>query len=338
MEKYLLVGLIAGNKDDVDRLIKLESEYCLSNNEENITYSDLFFDVTHFRVIDNESFELIDISVDEYYTCDLDIRGISNTIKRNYSDLVEESNDIKYIKLNVNCLANSDIVNYKSDDAIGRYLNCNNVPVIYDNKPVYGTNIVKLIDYSSLVFGYNVRLYLYVNYINGDISVYLEENLVLGNAVDKLDPIYGVCSKWRDRKGLVSFDHVDELLLFGFTALDGYVSNGDTAIIYNFRASSNLIIPSSVARVIICNRWVVHSDVNCTIVLPPKARLTAAMGFEFEHNYNNKVVLMVSNSVSFEDLKEMAVVLGLSHYYYYESKEEIADEIWEKLNIKLEFY
>lgn len=88
---------------------------------------------------------------------------------------------------------------------------------------------------------------------------------------------------------------------------------------------------------IICKRWVVHSDVNCTIVLPPKARLTVAEGFEIERSYNNKVVLMVSNSVSFEDLKEMAVVLGLSHCYY-ESKEEIADEIWEKLNIKLEFY
>lgn len=81
-----------------------------------------------------------------------------------------------------------------------------------------------------------------------------------------------------------------------------------------------------------------HSDVNCTIVLPPKARLTVAEGFEIERSYNNKVVLMVSNSVSFEDLKEIAVVLGLSHCYYYEIKEEIADEIWEKLNIKLEFY
>ena len=338
MEKYLLVGLIAGNKDDLAKIIELESNYCLSNSEENITYSDLFFDVTHFRVIDTESFELIDISVDEYYTGDLDIRGISNTIKRYYSDLVEESNNIKYIKLNVNCLANSDIVNYKSDDAIGRYLNCNNVPVIYDNKPVYGANIVKLIDYSSLAFGYNVRLYLYVNYINGDISVYLEENLVLGNAVDKLDPIYSVCSKWRDRKGLISFDHVDELLLFGFTALGGYVSNGDTAIVYDLKAISTLIIPSSVTHVIICTRWVVHSDVNFTIVLPPKAKLTAAMDFDFERRYNNKVVLMVSNSVSFKDLKEMAVVLGLSHYYCYESKEEIADEIWDKLNIKLEFY
>ena len=338
MEKYLLVGLIAGNKDDVDRIIKLESEYCLVNNEEDIAYSDLFFDVTHFRVIDTESFELIDISVDEYYTGDLDIRGISNTIKRNYSNLVEESNNIKYIKLNVNCLAKPGIVNYKSDDAIENYLNCNNVPVIYDNKPVYGTNIVKLTDRISFMSGYNIRLYLYVNYINGDISIYLEENLVLGNAVDKLDPIYSVCSIWRDGKALIGFDHVNELLLFGFTALNGYVSNGDTDIIYNLKAISTLIIPSSVTHVIICTRWVVHSDVNFTIVLPPKTRLIAAMDFDFERRHNNKVVIMVSNSVRFEDLKEMAVVLGLSHYYHFESKEEIADEIWDKLNIKLEFY
>ena len=338
MEKYLLVGLIAGNKDDVDILIKLESEYCLINNEEDIAYSDLFFDVTHFRVIDTEFLELIDISIDEYYTGDLDIRGVSNIIKRNYSDLVEESNDIKYIKLNVNCLANSDVVNYKSDVAIDYYLKFNNIPVIYDNKPVYGTSIVKLTDRISFMSGYNIRLYLYVNYINGDISVYLEENLVLGNVIDNLDTVYSICSIWRDGKGLIGFDHVNELLLFGFTALNGYVSNGDIAIIYDLKAISTLIIPSSVTHVIICTRWVVHSDVNFTIVLPPKAKLTAAMDFDFERRYNNKVVIMVSNSVSFKDLKEMAVVLGLSHYYCYESKEEIADEIWDKLNIKLEFY
>lgn len=336
MEKYLLVGLIAGNKNDVGRLIKLESEYRLINNEEDIAYSDLFFDVTHFRVMDTEFLELIDISIDEYYTYELDIRGISNIIKRNYSNLVEESDSIKYIKLNVNCLAKPDVVNYKSDVEIDYYLNCNNVPVIYDNKPVYGTSIVKLTDRISFMNGYNVRLYLYVDYINGDISVYLEENLVLGNVVDNLDTIYSICSIWRDGKGLIGIDHVNELLMFGFNAFDGYVSNGDTAIIYNFKASPTIIIPSTVTSVIICNRWVVHSNVNCTIVLPPKAILTATDGFYFESKYNNNVVLMVSNSVSFEDLKEMAVVLGLSCYY--ESKEEIADEIWEKLNIKLEFY
>lgn len=337
MEKYLLVGLIARNKDDVERLIKLESEYCLVNNEEDIAYSDLFFDVTHFRVIDTEFLELIDISIDEYYTGDLDIRGISNIIKRNYSNIVEESNNIKYIKLNVNCLAKPDVVNYKSDVAIDYYLKFNNIPVIYDNKPVYGTSIVKLTDRISFMSGYNIRLYLYVNYINGYISVYLEENLVLGNVIDNLDTVYSACSIWRDGKGLIGFDHVNELLLFGFTALNGYVSNGDTAIVYDLKAISNLIIPSSVTRVIVCKRWVVHSDVNCTIVLPPKAKLTAVMGFDFERRYNNKVVLMISNSVSFKDLKEMAVVLGLSHYNF-KSKEEIADVIWDKLNIKLEFY
>lgn len=337
MEKYLLVGLIARNKDDVDRLIKLESEYCLFNNEEDIAYSDLFFDVTHFRVIDTEFLELIDISIDEYYTGDLDIRGISNIIKRNYSNIVEESNNIKYIKLNVNCLAKPDVVNYKSDVAIDYYLKFNNIPVIYDNKPVYGTSIVKLTDRISFTSGYNIRLYLYVNYINGDISVYLEENLVLGNVIDNLDTVYSVCSIWRDEKGLIGVDHVNELLLFGFTALNGYVSNGDTAIIYNLKAISTLIIPSSVTHVIIWDRWVVHSNVNCTIVLPPNARLTVAMGFEFERRYNNKVVLMISDILSFKDLKEMAVVLGISGYDF-KSREEIADAIGDKLNIKLEFY
>lgn len=337
MEKYLLVGLIAKNKDDVDRLIKLESEYCLINNEEDIAYSDLFFDVTHFRVIDTEFLELIDISIDEYYTCDLDIRGVSNIIKRNYSNLVEESNNIKYIKLNVNCLAKPDVVNYKSDDAIDYYLKYNNVPVIYDNKPVYGTSIVKLTDHISFMNGYNVRLYLYVDYINGDISVYLEENLILGNVVDNLDTIYSVCSIWRDGKGLIGIDHVNELLMFGFNAFDGYVSNGDTAIIYNFKASPTIIIPSTVTSVIICNRWVVHSNVNCTIVLPPKARLTATDGFYFESKYNNNVVLMISNELSFKDLEDMAVALGLSDYNF-KSREEIENIIRDKLNIKLKFY
>lgn len=337
MEKYLLVGLIAKNKDDVDRLIKLESEYCLINNEEDIAYSDLFFDVTHFRVIDTEFLELIDISIDEYYTSDLDIRGVSNIIKRNYNNIVEESNNIKYIKLNVNCLAKPDVINYKSDVEIDYYLNCNNVPVIYDNKPVYGTSIVKLTDRISFMNGYNVRLYLYVDYINGDISVYLEENLILGNVVDNLGTIYSICSIWRDGKGLIGIDHVNELLMFGFNAFDGYVSNGDTAIIYNFKASPTIIIPSTVTSVIICNRWVVHSNVNCTIVLPPKARLTANDGFYFESKYNNNLVLMISNELSFKDLEDMAVLLGLSDYNF-KSREEIANIIRDKLSIKLKFY
>lgn len=337
MEKYLLVGLIARNKDDIDKIIELESGYCSSNDDRILNYSDLFFDVTHFRVINMESFELIDISIDEYYTGDLDIRGVSPTLKRYYSNLVEESNSIKYIKLNVNCLAKPDVVNYKSDVEIDYYLNCNNVPVIYDNKPVYGTSIVKLDDRNSFTSGYNIRLYLYVDYINGDVSVYLEEILVIGNAIGKLDTIYNVTSKWRDGKGLIGIDHVNELLLFGFNAFDGYVSNGDTAIIYNFKASPTIIIPSTVTSVIICNRWVVHSDVDCTIVLPSKARLIATDGFYFESRYNNKVVLMVSATLSLKDLEDMAVVLGLYNPSF-KSKEELADIISDKFNISLEFY
>ena len=297
----------------------------------------MFFDVTHFRVIDTEFLELIDISIDEYYTSDLDIRGVSNIIKRNYSNLVEENDSIKYIKLNVNCLAKTDVINYKSDVEIDYYLNCNNVPAIYDNKPVYCTSIVKLTDRISFMNGYNVRLYLYVDYINGDISVYLEENLILGNVVDNLDTIYSVCSIWRDGKGLIGIDRVNELLMFGFNAFDGYVSNGDTAIIYNFKASPTIIIPSTVTSVIICNRWVVHSNVNCTIVLPPKARLTANDGFYFESKYNNNLVLMISNELSFKDLEDMAVLLGLSDYNF-KSREEIANIIRDKLSIKLKFY
>lgn len=125
--------------------------------------------------------------------------------------------------------------------------------------------------------------------------------------------------------------------MFGFTAYDGYVSNGDTAIIYSFKASPTIIIPSTVTSVIICNRWVVHSNVNCTIVLPPKARLTATDGFYFEGSLNNKVVLMISNTLSFKDLEDMAVVLGLYNLSF-KSKEELADIISDKFNISLEFY
>lgn len=337
MEKYLLVGLIAGNKDDIDKIIELESEYYSSNDGKILDYSDLFFDVTHFRVINMESFELVDISIDKYYTGDLDIRGVSTDIKRNYCDLVKESNNIKYIELNVNCFVEDDILHYKLGGAVDSWLNYNNVPVIYDNKPVYGSTVVKLDDRDSFTRGYNIRLYLYVDYINGDVSVYLEEILVLGNAIGKLDTIYNISSKWRDGKGLIGFDHVNELLLFGFNAFDGYVSNGDTAIIYNFKASPTIIIPSTVTSVIICNRWVVHSNVNCTIVLPPKARLTATDGFYFESRYNNNVVLMVSTTLSLKDLEDMAVVLGLYNPRF-KSKEELADIIRDMLNISLEFY
>ena len=160
---------------------------------------------------------------------------------------------------------------------------------------------------------------------------------MLGNAIGKLDTIYNVTSKWRDGKGVMGIDHVNELLIFGFNAFDGYVSNGDTAIIYNFKASPTIIIPSTVTSVIICNRWVVHSDVDCTIVLPPKARLTANDGFYFESKYNNNVVLMISNELSLKDLEDMAIVLGLYNPSF-KSKEELADIISDKFNISLEFY
>ena len=211
------------------------------------------------------------------------------------------------------------------------------MPVIYDNKPVYGSTVVKLTDCMSFTMGYNIRLYLYVDYIKGDVSVYLEEILVLGNDIGKLDTIYNVTSKWRDGKGLMGIDHVNELLIFGFNAFDGYVSNGDTAIIYNFKASPTIIIPSTVTSVIICNRWVVYSDVDCRIVLPPKARLTASMGFEFYSKYNNNVVLMVSNKLSLKDLEDMVIALGFCNLDF-KSKEEIADIIRNRLNISLEFY
>ena len=340
MEKYLLVGLILKDASAIDKITEIERIYF--NLDKSLRFDRLLFRVTHFRVLELSSLNLLDISISEYCTGDFDIYGVGKCIKEYYNKLSEDWETIKSIKLNVNCLTENYLDSRYSDwntkTDIDTELKYNNVPVIYDNKPVYGSSLVMLTDRISFMSGYNIRLYLYVNYINGDISVYMEENLVLGNVIDNLDTIYSVCSIWRDGKGLIGIDHVNELLLFGFTASDGYVSNGDTAIIYDFKASSNLIIPSSVTNVIICKRWVVHSDVNCTIVLPPKARLTVAEGFEIERSYNNKVVLMVSNSVSFEDLKEMAVVLGLSHCYYYEIKEEIADEIWEKLNIKLEFY
>ena len=209
--------------------------------------------------------------------------------------------------------------------------------MIYDNKPVYGTNIVKLTDRISFMSGYNIRLYLYVNYINGDISVYMEENLVLGNVIDNLDTIYNVTSKWRDGKGLMGIDHVNELLMFGFTLGNGYVSNGDIAIVYDLKSISTLIIPSSVTSVIICDRWVVHYDIDCRIVLPLKARLTVSMGFEFDSKYNNNVVLMVSNELSLKDLEDMAIALGFCNLDF-KSKEEIADIIRNRLNISLEFY
>lgn len=335
MEKYLLVGLILKDASAIDKITEIERIYF--NLDKSLRFDRLLFRVTHFRVLELRSLSLLDISISEYCTGDFDIYGVGKCIRDYYNKLSEDWETIKSIKLNVNCLTKPDILNCKSDDEIDDYLKHNNVPVIYDNKPVYGSSLVKLTDCSSFTMGYNIRLYLYVDYIKGDVSVYLEEILVLGNDIGKLDTIYNVTSKWRDGKGLIGIDHVNELLIFGFNAFDGYVSNGDTAIIYNFKASPTIIIPSTVTSVIICNRWVVHSDVDCRIVLPPKARLKASMGFEFGSKYNNNVVLMVSNELSLKDLEDMAIALGFCNLDF-KSKEEIADIIRNRLNISLEFY
>lgn len=46
---------------------------------------------------------------------------------------------------------------------------------------------------------------------------------------------------------------------------------------------------------------------------------------------------MISNELSFKDLEDMAVLLGLSDYNF-KSREEIANIIRDKINIKLKFY
>ena len=347
MEKYLLVGLVLKDDSNIDKIFEIEERYF--NDCRNIKYSDLVFRVSHFRVFELDTLSLLDISINEYCTGDFDIYGVGKCVKEYYNKLSKDWETIKSIKLNVNCITEDALESRlsdwgsSSDSEIEKESAYNDVPVIYNNKPVYGTSIVELSDYSY--GGYNSEVKIYLDYITGEVSVYLERMLVYGkNLVDEYGfpfvKVYSIESDWKfvERLPNDEFEHINLLLNFGYTLGSGYISNSDTAIISNVSHDTVVIIPSSVKTVATFMNGYNCYSIKFSIVLPPKAKLKPVNEFfRFTSNDNNDVRLVLSDSTSFADLKEMAIALGVGAYGM-TNRDETIERIEEDCGIKLEFY
>lgn len=346
MEKYLLVGLVLKDGSNIDKITKLEEDYFY--NGRNIKYSDLVFRVSHFRVLELNTLSLLDISVNEYCTGDFEIYGIGECVREYYNELSEDWETIKSIKLNVNCITEDALDSRRlnwgssSDSDIDKELSYNNVPVIYNNKPVYGSSIVELSDYGY--GGYNSEVRFYADYITGEVSVYLERMLVYGNDLTATNRFpfaksYSIESGWEfvERNSNDEFEHINLLLNFGYTLGNGYISNGEIAIVYRVGNSDVIVMPSNVKTVATFIQGYNCYGMTFSIVLPPKAKLKPINEFNFSSNDNNDIRLVLSDSTSFADLKEMVKDLG-SHTYGLTNRDEAIERIEEDCGIKLEFY
>lgn len=344
MEKYLLVGLVLKDASNIDKITKLEEDHF--NSDISLKYSDLVFRVSHFRVFELDTLSLMDISVNEYCIGDFDVYGIGKCVREYYKELSEDWETIKSIRLNVNCITEYALerryLNRRSDSDIEKESAYNNVPVIYNNKPVYGSSLVELSDFEY--DGYNSEVRFYVDYITGEVSVYLERKLVYGKDLTNPDGFpfvksYYIESGWKfvEKHSGDEFEHVSLLLNFGYTLGNGYISNGEIAIVSNVINGSVIIMPSNVKTV-----DTLINGYNCyrmtfSIVLPPKAKLKPINEFKFSSENNNDVRLIVSDSTSFADLKEMVIALGC-HKYGLEYRSDIVERIEDECGIKLEFY
>ena len=339
MEKYLLVGLILKDASAIDKITEIERIYF--NLDKSLRFDRLLFRVTHFRVLELSSLSLLDISISEYCTGDFDIYGVGKCIKEYYNKLSEDWETIKSIKLNVNCLTEDYLDSRYSDwntkTDIDTELKYNNVPIIYDNKPVYGSSLVMLTDCEY--GGYNEEVKIYVDYITGETSIYLEGLLVYGKEIAENSKFYRVDSEWEfvERHSTTSIEHMNLLLDFGYTLGDGYISNDEIAIVFSLSDGNVMILPSDVKTVHTLIDGFNYYGITFSLVLPPKAKLKPIKDFQFSLSDNDNVKLLVSASTSFGDLKEMIKDLG-SHTYGLENKDDIVERLKEGCGIKLEFY
>lgn len=128
------------------------------------------------------------------------------------------------------------------------------------------------------------------------------------------------------------------LLAFGYTIGDGYISNDEMAVVFSLSDGDIMILPSEVKTVHTLVDGFTYYGITSSIVLPPKAKFKPTAGeFMFSPSDNNNVRLVVSNSMSLEDLKELVGDLG-SHTYGLENKDDVVERLEEGCGIKLEFY
>lgn len=335
MGDYLLVAMILKDADDIYKIKYLEEA---SSKHQGFAYA--YFSMTHFRMLDTSTFSLLDISINEYCTGNFNIAGVSKTVKEYYNSFSEDWETIKSIKLNSCCVTeyhstDDDYDEYDETGSSEIYIYDNNVPIIYDNTPVYyDSSIVELTDYYDS--GYYRVVRLYINYITGEISVYLDNLLILGDEVDR-ESAYSIQSKWEwfNRKVNNNFEHLGALLKLGYTLEGNYINKDDTAILFDL--ASDIVVPNNINKMFICLRGYDYSDVKCNIVLPPNIELETDYYFEFDDDHNNEIKLMLSRKLSVYNLVKIATGLGVKNYGL-SDRESISERVKDSIGVDIEFY
>lgn len=200
--------------------------------------------VSHFRVLDIEKKELLDISLDDYFSCDLDIIGLSHskTLKSLYEkNILSNSNNLKYLPFNFNgvCELLKD-----ARYSVNSYYNV--MPMIYNNKPILWDECVDLSIYldDSSQYLFNIV----VNYVTGDLGIYLDRDvLIYGDSIKS--EYYKLEYDLNKSDTLLKINVFDMFKYFDFNVMDGYLYNDKNIYINDFSKINTLTIPNGVVNV-----------------------------------------------------------------------------------------
>lgn len=338
MGEAFLVAFILKDESDIPYIkdgMKADGKE-IAVKGKDIFFDEVYFKITHFRVLDLSTFEMYDISVDDYCKSDLFILGLSNSVRDYYANSSSKWKKPKIlndISLNVKGYhrimdrGNSFYISGRA--GLGFY---NKVPFVYGNEPVYGNELVTL----QLDEWYVKGLKIVINYITGDFGLYISDELLMGKDLVKFDIEYFIKDS-RHLKSLSSiknfkFRVLNIFLLLGFFSEDYYIHNNEYAILYNYPKDGVVLFPSSIKNILLLRNI---DEVSCTLVIPPSASIKClADRFNLDNEYNVKFIL--SSKLSDKDLKNLVVNIGACPYNF--DRENIVERVRKDCGVGIEFY
>lgn len=338
MGEAFLVAFILKNKRDIhyikDGMRAYGRETIVKGKE--VFLDNLYFKVTHFRVLDLSTFGMYDISVDDYCKSDLFILGLSNSVRDYYKDSSSKWKKPKPLKdISLNVQGYHRIMNRGNsfyDSGIkGVGFNCK-VPFIYDNKPVYRDELVVLQFDEWCIRG----LKIIINYITGDFGFYICNELLRGKDLVKSDIKYFI----NDDRHVKSINGIKDskfgvlnlFLLLGFISEDYYIHNNDYVILYDYPKDGVVLFPSNIKNILLLRNI---DEFSCTLVVPPNASIKC---LEDRFNLDNEYIIkfIISNKLSDKDLKDLVVNIGACPYNF--DRKNIVDRVKKDCGIAIEFY
>lgn len=338
MREAFLVAFVLKDESDIPYI---KDGMKASRKEINVKGKEVFFDevyfkITHFRILELSTFEMYDISVDDYCKSDLFILGLSNSVRDYYADSSSKWKKPKILKdISLNVKGYHRIMDRNSSfytsgiDGIGIYCQ---IPFIYNNKPVYGDELVNL----RFDNWYTKDLKIVINYITGDFGFYISNELLMGKDLVKFGIEYFI----EDSRHLKSlsvikdprFGMLNIFILLGFLSEDCYIHNNEYAILYNYPKDGVVLFPSDIKNILLLENM---SEVNCTLVVPPSASIKCLDDrFNIDNQYVVKFIL--SSKLSDKDLKDLVVNIGACPYNF--DRKNIVERVKKDCNLDIEFY